>query len=518
MKQFDAIEIIKNRLIETHLVSAIYLKGSLARDEADMYSDVDLYCLILPEHVDAFLALRLEVLKAYKPMVYWSEANFVGPQIVCVYEDGLHLDLYVQTPETLTQTDAIKVLYDPENYLENYIAKPLDLSTSEMTRLFDAATFTLLEFETAYLRGDLVWASRLASHLSGDLSVLLRHLYHPEYAKLGCKRLNCYLENALSRRFEEAVNLSSPNHLPLGVQQMVTILDDIKEAFGGNLVFFDFMKDKISHLGVSAQESALKEALTTLPLDERDGADALQWVNRALPHVGSLDSTLRDELIYEQLCDTVFEGKLAFDDLRTIAHELLSTDYLFYDIEKGQGDAVFKRSFSALHLATIVGYHNENSFLTADEIEHHLTTALKYLKAEKDTRGYVEGKGWAHAIAHVSDWIKACLVTYNVRPELQRAVLTTVVDKMLDADTVYCHNEDMRMARVVKLLVEKGTLTEADFEAWVAEICTAHRAVGSEKAQLFVNRNRLNFLKALYFTLGDYYNHKAMLEACIVQN
>ena len=103
MIQYDAINIIAKAIIDDGLVEACYLKGSIARQEEDEYSDVDLYCLVSLENEATFLKKRIQYLETYKPILFFEEVNFVGPQLVCVFENGLHFDLYMQNKQNLSQ-------------------------------------------------------------------------------------------------------------------------------------------------------------------------------------------------------------------------------------------------------------------------------------------------------------------------------------------------------------------------------------------------------------------------------
>lgn len=254
MKQIEAVktmcEIIKN----DNSIRAIFLKGSMARNDLDDYSDVDFYCIIKDNELEDFLKRRLDYLKQYRPLIYWSETNFVGPQIVAVFDNGLHFDLYTVTFETLQKTDAIKVLYDPDKLLSDYKSEHLSICENDVIDIFDGFTFTLLEFEAAYCRNDLIWASRLASHLSGDLAVILRYLFDTNNSKLGFKRLYKSLDEELHKKIIEAMDLSGPSFLPKGVILLAEIVNGIIENLPNeisskiNIIFFNYMFDKIKRL------------------------------------------------------------------------------------------------------------------------------------------------------------------------------------------------------------------------------------------------------------------------------
>lgn len=255
MKQLDAIDKITEILKNDDAVRAIFLKGSIARNCMDDYSDVDYYCIVKNEKMDDFLKRRIDCLSTYRSIIFWSESNFVGPQIVAVFDDGLHFDLYTIRLEMLQQTDEIKVIFDPENLLENYKSVSLKIDEKDVIRFFNEFSFSLLEFEAAYCRQDLLWASRLASHLSGDLAMVLRYLYDVENSKLGFKRLNKVLDAAMLTKMENAMDKLGPKNLPEGVILLVKIAAEILDRLPRtlydeiNIKFFDFMSNKIKNLG-----------------------------------------------------------------------------------------------------------------------------------------------------------------------------------------------------------------------------------------------------------------------------
>lgn len=254
MKQENAAEKVYSEIMKDRLVRAVFLKGSIARGECDEYSDVDFYCMVDKKDMDKFLSRRIKYLEAYKPILYYTKENFVGPQIVTVFEDGLHFDLYTVTKESLHNTDEVRILYDPEGLLRDYKNEKFLLSNEEVAKYFNETTFMLLEFEAAYMRGDLIWASRLGSHISGYLSLILRYIYDRDNAMLGLKRLHKKLDSKMYNKYENAIDLIGPSYLPKGVILLAEIeeetLGKVPEEISKdiNKQFFYFMFDKIKSL------------------------------------------------------------------------------------------------------------------------------------------------------------------------------------------------------------------------------------------------------------------------------
>lgn len=90
--------------------------------------------------------------------------------------------------------------------MKSYQRESLSLAPDDVSVYFNEITFSLLEFETAFQRGDSIWATQLASHLTADLSMILAYLYHQDSSKLGAKRLHLYLPEELRKEFIEILN------------------------------------------------------------------------------------------------------------------------------------------------------------------------------------------------------------------------------------------------------------------------------------------------------------------------
>ena len=75
--------------------------GLIGRGDDDEFSDVDMYLIVSPEHMDTVLQRRCAYLSAYKEIVYLEDVNFGLPQKVAIYVDALHVDLYVARMEQI---------------------------------------------------------------------------------------------------------------------------------------------------------------------------------------------------------------------------------------------------------------------------------------------------------------------------------------------------------------------------------------------------------------------------------
>lgn len=204
VKQQAAIDDLLKACSKDSSVLAIFVKGSIARGEADAFSDVDLYCIVDPMIMPTFLKRRLTLLESHRPLLYWSEANFGAPQIVGVYDNGLHVDLYTLTEAPKSGTDAILSLYDPKNLLSDYQQVVVNYPEEALIGNFNNFAFSLIEFEAAYQRGDMLWTMRLASHQFAEMSMILSAQYDKDKSFVGLKRLSGALPQNL-REFLEGI-------------------------------------------------------------------------------------------------------------------------------------------------------------------------------------------------------------------------------------------------------------------------------------------------------------------------
>lgn len=226
--QWEAVEVILEAAKQCPEVKAVFLKGSLAEGTADEYSDVDFYCLVDAMHVQPFLKKRLQLLEKYRPLIFHSESNFVGPQIVAVFDNGLHFDLYTVTPDAFPRAGRFRALHDPGHLLEQFVAEMTghSLAWEQAERCFNSFSFTMLEFHAAWCRGDITWSARLASHLAGDLGVVLRYRYDPSNAQLGTKRLESVLPVGVREQLRSALSFCCGDTIPHGVLMLAALMHE----------------------------------------------------------------------------------------------------------------------------------------------------------------------------------------------------------------------------------------------------------------------------------------------------
>ncbi|OIN67196.1 DNA polymerase III subunit beta [Exiguobacterium sp. KRL4] len=211
MHQLHAIEQLVARLRQDPAVEAIFLKGSFGRGEEDVYSDIDLYCLVSEERMAKFLTRRLTHLSVYRPIIWKDDIFIVAPQLIVVYDDLLHVDLFTVTRESLNHSDTIRVLYDPKGQLETYIdMSSLTLTTKEAENEAIDAVWFLFQYQKAAGRGNALWAVEMLRSALIKFAKVLLHRYVPDRAQLGLKTVPDYLPESPRLRLEAIYNVLVP--------------------------------------------------------------------------------------------------------------------------------------------------------------------------------------------------------------------------------------------------------------------------------------------------------------------
>jgi predicted nucleotidyltransferase len=229
MRTYDAIEKVSKGLIEDGACEAILIKGSIGRGEDDEYSDVDMYVVVREEEMEVFLGKRVEYLERYLPLIYVEHVNFVAEQIVAIFEDGLHFDMYTVSEDTLPQTDQVKVVYDPKEKFKDYKAELRIMSKEELVGHFNEGLYYLVEADAAYRRGNYPWASYIMSSAIANSAIILRYLYDKEHAYLGLKRINEVIPKELFSWVVEASGNLNKEGFWVANDYIIKILDYIIE-------------------------------------------------------------------------------------------------------------------------------------------------------------------------------------------------------------------------------------------------------------------------------------------------
>jgi hypothetical protein len=218
--------------------------------------------------------------------------------------------------------------------------------------------------------------------------------------------------------------------------------------------------------------------------------------------LGDPDPALRDGTAYPTLTTWLDRG--VYDDLLAGLGDGMALG-LLAGLGAQDDDSVFRRSFSALVLGECIARDNARPLLPGGKILEWGDRLATWLLRERDLRGYVPGKGWAHAVAHGAD----TLATLANSPHLATPELTVILDVIADrvllpVDRLFTNGEPDRLAFATMNVLRRNVVPLRVLEPWVARLAAAAGVRGSydDRDPYLLGGNAQAFLRALYLQLS----------------
>jgi hypothetical protein len=221
--------------------------------------------------------------------------------------------------------------------------------------------------------------------------------------------------------------------------------------------------------------------------------------------LGSPDPHMRDGLAYPTLATWVDRG--VYDDLIAGLGDGMCAGLTVGLGEQGT-DSVFRRAFSVLVLAECIDRDNEQGLVPMLKLLEWGDCIASWYLRERDVRGFVPGKGWAHAVAHGADAIGVLARSPHFGLNELTVLLDVLGDRVLaPVDAPFTHGEPDRMALATMTVLRRNVLPLSVVEPWVARIATG--AAGSAGGDsntggdpFLATANAEAFLRALHLQLA----------------
>ncbi|MCP4420857.1 MAG: DUF2785 domain-containing protein [Chloroflexi bacterium] len=254
-------------------------------------------------------------------------------------------------------------------------------------------------------------------------------------------------------------------------------------------------------------ERALKDQLYEI-VDNDFGlpeqAKAMERAQEILPHLGSADAELRDDLIYSTLATWILAGKFEDDELKELLRQMLTEKHLFFKLGEAETDSVFMRSFSMLLIPLILIQQRKRPFLMPHELRDLKVKLLDYLEREQDLRGFVmeDDKGWAHAVAHTADALDDLVQCEEMGNEELLEILAAIQHKAAEPKVVFVHAEDERLVTAVIAIFGRKLLKQPDVKVWFDGFVPLAQQKEPFPDCYRQAQNVKNFLRSLYFRAG----------------
>lgn len=251
----------------------------------------------------------------------------------------------------------------------------------------------------------------------------------------------------------------------------------------------------------AARDKAFWQAVINNDFKVPAGAPLPVLVTELSTMLASPDPQLRDDIAYAVLANWIYRQRVVPVEERL---RLLQTweGNLKAGIGERDTQTVIGRSFSALALGVLAILDNEAPFLDRATFARLLESALTYLQAERDVRGFDNTLGWLHSVAHTADLLKFLARNPHLQVSEQALVLNAITGKLSAVETPLVHGEGERLARTVLSIVARADFDETGFAAWLKAMAPIRRTTGPTLATLAIDQNRRDLLVALFMVLS----------------
>ena len=121
-------------------------------------------------------------------------------------------------------------------------------------------------------------------------------------------------------------------------------------------------------------------------------------------------------------------------------------------------------------LSSLAERDSKTPFLGEQRYRELLTSALAYLKDERDLRGFDPVLGWIHATAHTADLLAALAANTLLRIEDQARVLEAIARRLISAHEIFAYGEQDRLALAAATIARRKDFDATAFERWVTAL------------------------------------------------
>ncbi len=231
------------------------------------------------------------------------------------------------------------------------------------------------------------------------------------------------------------------------------------------------------------------------------GHTLAELTRKIFSYLGSTDPELRDDIGYTVFANWLKQERYSVEEIRGYVKELLAN--LHIGIGETESDSVFLRTFSILFLAEIVHNDNKKSFLDKADIDLILEQGLWYVTTEKDPRGHVPIKGWAHALAHTADLLLVLGCNRNLEETDLWKILNVISEKIIGSTNyIYIHAEDERLAGAVIEVLRRDLIPMEKVEAWSKSFIEHDwKGASTDERRNRAFQNTRNLLRSIYLEL-----------------
>ncbi|QNP40008.1 DUF2785 domain-containing protein [Lysobacter solisilvae (ex Woo and Kim 2020)] len=212
--------------------------------------------------------------------------------------------------------------------------------------------------------------------------------------------------------------------------------------------------------------------------------------------LGDPDPALRDGIAFEALSTWMRRQQLSDATLAALRDRL--RPLLVAEDPRG-----FQRPFAALVLAEVARTDRIRPWLDAAQREQLVADAVDYLCGVRDYRGYVDGEGWRHGVAHGADFALQLALNPALDAGQLERLRDAVAAQVAPAGHAYIHGESLRLARPIVFIARRDLHDAGDWQRWLQAVAAPAplpdwNAAFASEAGMVRRHDVLAFVTALY--------------------
>lgn len=214
-------------------------------------------------------------------------------------------------------------------------------------------------------------------------------------------------------------------------------------------------------------EAAVAEQQISAALEEK--AANTELVNLLAGCLADPDPVIRDDTAYLGLTRLMRAEAVEQEDLNWLLQTLSENLTSAADDQDG-----FLKPFSALVLSEVARTDRVSPWMDEDQRRALVETGASYVEGVSDYRGYIDGEGWRHGVAHGADLLMQLSLNEAVDGADARRMLEAIGAQIGSSTApAFVFDEPRRLSRPVLFLTQRGVFSEDELTAWFTGLADA---------------------------------------------
>lgn len=227
--------------------------------------------------------------------------------------------------------------------------------------------------------------------------------------------------------------------------------------------------------------------------------------------LGDPDPEVRDKLAYEGLMVLLRADRVSDAGINDVLQKCVG--FLRGDDDAGG----FLKPFAALCVAEVARTDRITPHFSEKTRAETVKSVTGYMKSITDYRGFDDGDGWRHGVAHTADALMQLSLNDKIVADHHREMLTAIAAQISPQGHFYIYGEPARLARPVLFMAVQGKLSENEWTNWFRGILNPAPEMDhwndafSSNAGLAKRHNLTAFLSALHLNASNNDNVKTIM-------